>query len=110
MSVEGSNGIGEERDGGCSEFWPRALSGSGGDPPCVVREGSRFESSRIVELAASWEKADMYALELTQEVVDITKDSGTDRSVWPNRRRGVSRSQKFVRLADANGRPIVAEV
>ena len=51
------------------------------------------------------------AIEIVQEVVEITVDSGAAKSVRPSRKQGVERtkSKKAVKLAAANGSPIRVE-
>ena len=50
-------------------------------------------------------------VELIQEVVEVTVDSGAARSVWPITKKGVVRSKarKSVKLAAANGSAIKVE-
>ena len=53
----------------------------------------------------------MNAVDVVQEIVVITVDSGAAKSVWPIRKKGVARTQatRTVRLAAASGSPIHVE-
>ncbi len=49
---------------------------------------------------------------VTEDVVEVTIDSGASRSVWPMTKKGVHRSplRKKVKLAAANGTEILVKV
>ena len=51
------------------------------------------------------------AVDVVQEIVEITVDSGTPKSVWPIRTKGVARKKatKTVGLATSSGSPIHVE-
>ena len=55
-----------------------------GNPQCAGRESNRFESLRSVQVAAPCEDTEKNDLERTLE---ITTDSGADRSVSCSRKR-----------------------
>ena len=50
-------------------------------------------------------------VEMAQEVVEVTVDSGASKSVWPMKKKGVVRCKrnKQIKLAAANGSPIHVE-
>ena len=74
---------------------------------------SASRRNRFLALTAieSDDDEEVNAIEIVQEVVEITVDSGAAKSVWPSRKRGVERtkSKKAVKLAAANGSPIRVE-
>ena len=53
----------------------------------------------------------MNAVNVVQEIVEITVDSGAAKFAWPIRKKGVARTKatKTVRLAAASGCPIHVE-
>ena len=53
----------------------------------------------------------MNAVDVVQEIVEITVDSGSAKSVWPIRKKDVARTKttKTVRLVAASGGPIHVE-
>ena len=58
------------------------------------------------------EKEDIMTINaVTEEVVEVTIDSGASRSVWPMTKKGVHRSplRKKVKLAAANGTDILVK-
>ena len=66
--------------------------------PSARRDRHRFDMLKGDQDAALWVEVEMNAVELVQEVVDGTVDSGAAKSVWLVRRW----SKKSAKLAAAN--------
>ena len=76
-----------------------------------MTRASRCNNFDVLELIESeLEVEEVHAVDV-QEVGEITVDSGAAKSVWPMRKKGVTRTKttKTVRLAAANASPIDVE-
>ena len=81
----------------------------------VMTDSSRVRTDKRANVlhptASGLEVEEVNAVDMLQEIVEITVDSGAAKNVWPIRKKGVTRTKatKTVMLAAASGSPIHVE-
>ena len=109
---DGFSKIREDRDDARSKVDAKDMQTTGENgrnDECESKQSVRLDVLEVIE--SELEDEEVNSVDVVQEVVEITVDSGASKSVWPIRMKGVTRTKatKTVRLAAANGSLVYVE-
>ena len=106
IDVMGSVKFGKTCDGGFVQSYRKTCKSGEDRWTTNVNRSNKFDVLNQTESGLEFEEVN--AVDVVQEILEITVDSIAAKSVWPSRKKGVTRTTatKTARLAAASGSPI----